>query len=183
MSLKFGILGLLSEEPLHGYEVKQRFEALLGGTRELNIGQVYTTFQRLERDRLIQPEGARGDRGKLAYAITEAGRTALEDWLGQPEENPQQLREDIYVKLLLAGRVANGSIEQILNAQRRVCLQQLHDLGGLEAQARRDGRGDLVLMLKGAILHSEADLKWIDVYAEQIRAEEKLRRSGGGKAD
>ena len=169
MSLKFGILGLLSEESLHGYEIKQRFEELLGGTREVNIGQVYTTFQRQERDQLIRPEGSRGDRGKLAYAITPEGREALAGWLGTPEENPQQLREEIYVKLLLAGRVAKGNLPAVLNAQRRVCLQQLHDLGELESQARRDGRGDLVLMVKGAILHTEADLKWIDVCAEQLQ--------------
>ena len=42
MSLKYGLLGLLTSEPLHGYEVKNRFEAMLGGTWEVNIGQVYT---------------------------------------------------------------------------------------------------------------------------------------------
>jgi DNA-binding PadR family transcriptional regulator len=168
MSLKFAMLGLLSLEPLHGYEIKQRFEDLLGGTVEVNIGQVYSTFQRLERDGLIQAEGVRGDRGKLSYGITDAGRGALEDWLNRPADNPQQLRDDIYVKLLLAGRVANGRLEGILNLQRRVFLQQLHDLGEHEAAARRDGRKDLALMIRGAILHTEADLKWIDACAEQI---------------
>jgi DNA-binding PadR family transcriptional regulator len=129
MSLKFGILGLLSQEPLHGYEIKQRFEDLLGGTWEVNIGQVYTTFQRLERDGLIQPDGGRGDRGRLSYSITGEGRRAFERWLVEPAEHPQQLREDVYVKLLLAGRVANGSLAGVLSGQRRACLQQLHDLG------------------------------------------------------
>jgi DNA-binding PadR family transcriptional regulator len=173
MSLRFGILGLLSQEPLHGYEIKQRFEDLLGGTWQVNIGQVYTTFQRLERDHLIQPEGTRGDRGKLTYTITDEGRQALKSWLSQPSEHPQQLREDIYVKLLLAGRVANGQLDSILNSQRRVCLQQLHDLGVLEASGRREGRTDLVLMVKGAILHTEADLKWIEACAEQLESERK----------
>jgi DNA-binding PadR family transcriptional regulator len=177
MSLRYGILGLLSREPLHGYEIKQRFEELLGGTWEVNIGQVYTTFQRLERDQLIQPLGSRGDRGKLSYAITEAGRQAFERWLDQPAEHPQQLREDIYVKLLLAARLANGRLWHILNGQRRVCLQQLHDLGELEARARREGRTDLALMLAGAILHTEADLKWIDACAEQLESETNRRRS------
>ncbi|GAC1652745.1 MAG: PadR family transcriptional regulator [Candidatus Dormibacteraceae bacterium] len=169
MSLKFGILGLLSEEPLHGYEIKQRFEDLLGGTWDVNIGQVYSTFQRMERDHLIEPTGDRGDRGRLAYSITDAGRRALTEWLGQPETNPQQLREDVYVKLLLAGRIANGSLDQLLVTHRRACLQQLHDLGGLEKQARQAGRRDVALILKGAILHSEADLKWIEACAEELR--------------
>ena len=77
------------------------------------------------------------------------------------------------MKLLLAGRVANGQLDGILNAQRRVCLQQLHDLGELEAEGRREGRTDLVLMVKGAILHTEADLKWIEACAEQLESEKK----------
>src|SRR5207247_155974 len=77
MSLRYGVLGLLAEEPLHGYEVKNRFEALLGGTWEVNIGQVYTTLQRLERDGLVRPLGRRGDRGKLLYELSASGRGAL----------------------------------------------------------------------------------------------------------
>jgi DNA-binding PadR family transcriptional regulator len=176
MSLKYGILGLLTEEPLHGYEVKQRFDELVGGTWDVNIGQVYSTLQRLERDRLIEPQGNRGDRGKLAYAITGDGLRALTDWLAHADENPQQLREEIYVKLLLAGRVANGSLDSLLTAHRRVCLQRLRDLSLLEAQARRDGRTDLVLIVKGAILHTEADLKWIDACGEQLHSETRVDR-------
>src|SRR6202047_4744857 len=107
VSLKYGVLGLLAEEPLHGYEVKNRFEAMLGGTWEVNIGQVYTTLQRLERDGLVRPVGERGDRGKLVYQLSDRGREALDAWLGQPESGPQELREEIYVKLLLAARLAN----------------------------------------------------------------------------
>ena len=64
MSLRYGILGLLAERAAHGYDVKTRYEDLLGGTREINIGQIYTTLQRLERDGLIEAEGDRGERGR-----------------------------------------------------------------------------------------------------------------------
>src|SRR5579864_526759 len=110
VSLRFGVLGLLAEEPLHGYEVKTRFEAMLGGTWEVNIGQVYTTLQRLERDGLVRPVGARGDRGKLQYELSGPGREVLDQWLAEPVSGPQQLHEDIYVKLLLATRLANGDL-------------------------------------------------------------------------
>lgn len=169
MSLRFGILGLLAEEPLHGYEVKTRFESLLGGTWEVNIGQIYSTLQRLERDGLVAPADDRGDRGKLPYHLTAAGRRSLDDWLRQPEDEPQQLREEIYVKLLLAGRLANGNVERLLADQRRVYLQRLKDLSGLERRSRDEGRHDLALLVRGAVLHTEADLKWTDAWAEEIR--------------
>src|SRR5256885_16427529 len=81
---------------------------MLGGTWEVNIGQIYTTLQRLERDGLVRPVGPRGDRGKLVYELSPEGQQALDQWLAQPDSGPQQLHEDIYVKLLLATRIANG---------------------------------------------------------------------------
>jgi len=87
-------MGLLAEEPLHGYEVKNRFEAMLGGTWEVNIGQIYTTLQRLARDGLVRPMGARGDRGKLLYELSPEGQNALSEWLAQPDSGPQQLHEE-----------------------------------------------------------------------------------------
>lgn len=166
MSLKYGVLGLLAEESLHGYEVKNRFEAMLGGTWEVNIGQVYTTLQRLERDGLVRPVGERGDRGKLQYELSEQGREALDDWLSRPESGPQELREDIYVKLLLAARLANGDLGSLLSRQKRAYLQRLRDLNQLENRARKDGRIDLARLVRGALLHTEADIKWIDELLE-----------------
>ena len=169
MSLKFGILGLLAGQPLHAYAVKARFQDLLGGSWEVNIGQVYTTLQRLERDGLVEPAQPRGDRGRLPYRLTEVGRKALEAWLAEPEPEPQQLREEIYLKLLLAARVADGELPALLARQRRVYLQRLRDLGVLEQEAKAQGRDDLVLLYKGAVLHTEADLKWVDACAQQIK--------------
>lgn len=168
MSLKFGILGLLGEAPLHGYEVKQRFEDLLGGTWEVNIGQVYQTLQRLERDGLVEPSGGRGDRGKQSFQATEAGRAAFEGWLRDPEKEPQQLREAVYVKFALLGRHADGRLPSLLEAQRRIYLQRLRDLADQERLAHQRGRSELALLFKGAQLHTEADLKWLDAYSDEI---------------
>lgn len=178
MSLKFGVLGLLAGQPLHGYDLKSRFEQLLGGAWEVNIGQIYTTLQRLERDGLVEGESTRGDRGRRSYRLTEGGAKTLNDWLEQPEAEPEQLREEIYLKLLLLGRRSDASVSDMLARQRRAYLQRLKDLAGLERRARQQGRDDLVLLIKGALLHAEADLKWLDVYGEDL----DNRRTRGGKA-
>src|SRR5579864_7577725 len=103
-----------------------------GGTWEVNIGQIYTTLQRLERDGLVRPVGERGDRGKLLYELSAEGKKALDEWLAQPDSGPQQLHEDIYVKLLLATRVANGGMPALLARHKRAYLQRLRDLNVLE---------------------------------------------------
>src|ERR1700730_6474520 len=162
MSLKYGVMGLLAEESLHGYEVKNRFEEMLGGTWEVNIGQIYTTLQRLERDGLVRPAGPRGDRGKQLYELSPEGQKALKQWLAQPDSGPPPLQEYISVKLLLSKRTANGDLGGILARQKRTYLQRLRDLNGLEERARRDGRIDLARLARGALLHTGAELKWMD---------------------
>lgn len=169
MSLRYGILGLLAERPAHGYDVKTRYEDLLGGTREINIGQIYTTLQRLERDGLIEAEGDRGERGKQAYRVTENGHQALHTWLANPQEEPQQLNEEMYVKMLLSSRLGNSSLDGLLSGQRRIHLQKIRDLSELEQRARRQDRFDLALLARGAIIHAEAELKWLDVAEVEMR--------------
>jgi DNA-binding PadR family transcriptional regulator len=166
MSLRFGVLGLLAEEPLHGYEVKQRFEEMLGGTWEVNIGSVYQALQRLERDGLVEATGDRGDRGRQAYRATEAGISGLQEWLEDPDAQPQLLREDFYVKLLLLGRHPNGHLERLLNRQRHVYLQRMRDLADQERIALERGRPQLALLFKGGQLHTEAELKFLDAVVE-----------------
>ena len=168
MSLRFGILGPLAEEPLHGYEVKQRFEEMLGGTWEVNIGSVYQALQRLERDGLVATTGDRGDRGRQAYLTTEAGVSALNEWLEDPDSQPQLLREDLYVKLLLLGRHRNGRLDRLLGRQRHVYLQRMRDLADQEKVARERGRPQLALLFKGGQLHTEAELKFLDAFVESM---------------
>lgn len=168
MSLRYGILGVLAEEPLHGYQIKSHFEALLGGGWEVNIGQIYSTLQRLERDGLIEAVGERGDRGKLAYQLTESGRQQLEQWLNEPETEPAYLREALFIKLVVLLRLAKGNVDAVLARQRRVYLQRLRDLAAHEHRARQEGNVDLVLLTKGAMLHTEADITWMDACLEEI---------------
>ena len=83
MSIKSGLLALLAEEPMYGYQLRARFEERTGATWPLNVGQVYTTLARLERDGLVEPAGDDGD-GHAIYRITDGGRDAVAEWLAEP---------------------------------------------------------------------------------------------------
>lgn len=174
MSLRFGILGLIADEALHGYEVKQRFEDMLGGTWDVNIGSVYQMLQRLERDGLVEAVGERGDRGRQAYRATRAGRTVVAEWLGGPDKQPELLRDEVYVKVLLLARAKDPDrerIRQVLDTQRRAYLQRLRDLADQERAARNGGGAagaSLALLFQAGRLHTEASLKWLDACAEEL---------------
>src|SRR2546428_12223300 len=115
VSLKFGILGLLAEQPLHGYDVKNRFESLLGGSWEVNFGQVYMTMQRLERGGLIEADGERGDRRKMAYRLADRGRQTPDEWLCRPASEPQPLRQGVYLEPRPSNRPAGCRPEHLLS--------------------------------------------------------------------
>src|ERR1700761_5255868 len=57
MSVRHALLALLSEGPKYGLQLRHEFETRTGEVWPLNVGQVYTTLQRLERDGLVEAEG------------------------------------------------------------------------------------------------------------------------------
>src|SRR5688572_21297399 len=101
MSVRFGLLALFAGGPKYGYQLRTEFEERTGGTWTVNVGQVYTTLERLERDGLVAADGA-NDEGRTMYAMTDAGRAALADWFGTPVPDGDRPRNELAVKLLMA---------------------------------------------------------------------------------
>jgi len=158
--LKYAILGLLAEAPRHGYEIKRGFERMLGSTWPLNIGQVYSTIARLERDGLVAcrevPQELLPNR--KVCRLTDAGREALQAWLREPALPSARLRVDFYLKLLVARRAGEADLCTIIWQQRQALLQALADLTPLLT----DGDEERRLLAEGLQLHLEADLKWLE---------------------
>jgi DNA-binding PadR family transcriptional regulator len=164
--MKFPILALLSRQPAHGYELKQALEQRFDGVLPpLNAGQVYTTLQRLERDGLVAGDRiAQSDRpNKRVYALTDAGQRAVREWLETPTAGAR-LKDEFFMKLALAGACADP--QDLIDTQRRTYLQALHDLDRLAANGAADGMARL--LIEGAALHLEADLKWLDLCEQRL---------------
>ena len=102
MSVKQGLLALLAEEPMYGARLRAEFEARTGGTWPLNVGQVYTTLARLERDGLVKAAGAADDEGRISYRLTEAGRREVAQWWLSPVDRDSAPRDELAIKLALA---------------------------------------------------------------------------------
>jgi DNA-binding PadR family transcriptional regulator len=86
MSLRYALLGLLAEEPASGYELTRSFERVLQRYAwHAQSSQIYPELSQLSKDGLVSVV-ERGARGRQTYAITEAGRAALRDWLRHPPE-------------------------------------------------------------------------------------------------
>lgn len=167
--LKYALLGLLAQEPRHGYDLKNAFETMLGGTWPLNVGQVYTTLSRLERDGLVEsqvvPQDLLPDR--KVYSLTQVGRDELELWLAQSTEGTIRLKDEFFIKLLVRQLVASDGASALIWEQRQVYIQKLAQLTALQDDPALNPATEL--LVEGAILHVKADLEWLDLCEERLK--------------
>lgn len=166
MSVRFALLGLLTQRPRHGYELHAAFEALIGGeqTWDLKPAQVYTTLARLEDGGLVVEEALEQGGGpeKRIYAVTPAGRQVLTEWLAAGVERDHG-RDEFFLKLMLALLTGAGTPVHMLQTQRALLYRELHAATTQRNDA--DPRLELarLLMLDKVIMHLEADLRWLDM--------------------
>ena len=166
MGIREGLFVLLGSGPKYGYQLKVEFEAATGEAWPLNVGQVYTTLQRLERDEKIEPEETDGE-GRHSYRLTESGREELLAWLTTPVDRKIPTRDEVAMKVLLV--LSSGVIPSadVIDAQRADTMAGLHDYTRL----RRDvSPGDLAwsLQLDRLILLCQAELRWLDRVEDAI---------------
>jgi len=167
--MRNALLALLAISPAHGYELKQAFEERFGAAwPPVNIGQVYVTLQRLHRDGLVAgAEVEQTDRpNKTVYQLTPAGRKELETWFTTPSAVPR-LRDDFVTRVLLAGATGMADPLGLINEQRTLYLRAIRQLSEVPFEAGREVLSGL--LVEGATLHLEADLKWLDRCEELFR--------------
>jgi len=172
--VRHAILALLAEAPAHGYDLKSRLEGSFGAAWPVvNIGQVYATLGRLERDGLVQSAAVAQESRpeKKVYVLTETGRAELHGWLAAPAEGPR-LTGDSFMKFLLAnlpGVTSVAARRAMVERQRTSWFQLLRDVNTRALAAQPASAG--MLLLEGAILHLQADLKWLELYEQNLSEE------------
>jgi DNA-binding PadR family transcriptional regulator len=162
MAVREGLLALLRDGPSHGYQLKTAFEAATGGTWALNVGQVYTTLDRLQRDGFVTSDEADGQK---RYAITAAGREELGDWwAGVPGDAPPP-RDELLLKVLLAVEDGPDHALEVIT-RHRTALTRL-----LQAHRRATrSHDDLAagLVAEALVARAEADLRWLDTCEARV---------------
>lgn len=174
MSVRQGMLALLAEQPMHGYQLKQQFEQRTGGTWPLNIGQVYTTVQRLVRDGLVEPVDD-ADADVERFRLTDAGRTESTAWWSTPVTRGAPARDELVIKLALAVTAPGVDVAGVVQAQRTETMRALRDYTRLKADhadgAAPAGRSELAwsLVLDNLIFDAEAEVRWLDHVEARVR--------------
>ncbi|MFE5940952.1 PadR family transcriptional regulator [Streptomyces sp. NPDC056480] len=170
MSIRHGLLALLERGPRYGSQLRTEFESRTGSTWPLNVGQVYTTLNRLERDGMVA-QGGEDAAGHALYAITDSGRAELRTWFEKPVDRTSPARDELAIKLAMAVGASGVDIRDVIQSQRRHTVKAMQDYTRLKAQAllavesggarERDDVAWL-LVLEQLIFQTEAEARWLD---------------------
>ena len=184
MSVRQALLALLEQGPMYGYQLRTEFERRTGSTWPLNVGQVYTTLTRLERDGLVTESGDDGE-GHVVYRVTDAGREEVATWFTTPVERTQPPRDELAIKLALAVTVPGVDVGTVIQQQRTATMAALQDYTRLKRGRAADPKGlspsgaDMAwsLVLDSLVFAAEAEIRWLD------HCEARLRRAQLERAD
>ena len=161
VSVRHALLALLSEGPKYGLQLGQEFEARTGDVWPLNMGQVYTTLQRLERDGLVESDDAADEGPQKGFRITPAGVAELDGWLHTPPDLSSPPRDELVIKVLVAMRLPNVDIVELVQAHRRHLVETMRDYTRLKEDADENDIG-LLLVADAEIYRLDAMIRWLD---------------------
>ncbi|MGE5672937.1 MAG: PadR family transcriptional regulator [Mycobacterium leprae] len=168
--MKEALLGLLAKGPAHGYDLKISLEQVLGRTSKVNVGQVYTALAKLEKEGLVTADRVAREQGTdmKVYALTASGQAELEHWFALPVERVE-LRDELFIKLSLARRTGRSDVTAIIRAQRKAYLEAIGELTALRTRYEEEQADEIGLLVENAILHLEADLRWLELWEQHRR--------------
>lgn len=178
MPVKHALLALLAERDLSGYELKLRFERVLGDFWQLNSGQVYSTLERMRRAGMVLRRVPAEEAARVVFAITPRGRRALTQWLATPVGRLRPVRDPLYVKLAFSRPEQIPLVLRAFAHERRRYDEAAQTLRALVARAPMSHGGRVRwLVAEAARLTYEAQLAWLACVTETLARAEPARRS------
>jgi DNA-binding PadR family transcriptional regulator len=161
MSVRHALLALLSEGPKYGLQLRQEFEAGTGEVWPLNVGQVYTTLQRLERDGLVESADPESEGPQKSYRLTVDGGRELDQWLRTPVDTWEPPRDELVIKVLVALRVPGVDVREVVQAHRRHVIEAMQRYTRLKGEAPEHDVA-LAVVVDAQIFRLEAVVRWLD---------------------
>jgi DNA-binding PadR family transcriptional regulator len=168
MSVRHALLALLSEGPKYGLQLRQEFEARTGEVWPLNVGQVYTTLQRLERDGLVESDDTTEDGSQKGFRITSEGEEELAVWLRTPPDLSSPPRDELVIKILIALRVPGVDVHEVVQTHRRYLVELMQEWTRLKEYAADRDLG-FALVVDAELFRLDSVIRWLDAADGRIK--------------
>ena len=168
MSVRHAMLALLSEGPKYGLQLREEFEARTGEVWPLNVGQVYTTLQRLERDGLVESDGTGEEGPQRGFRITAEGEQELARWLRTPPDLSSPPRDELVMKVLVALRVPSADVHEVIQAHRRYLVELMQEWTRIKED---DAGADLSMLLAvdAELFRLDSVVRWLDAAEGRVQ--------------
>ncbi len=168
MSVRHALLALLSEGPKYGLQLRQEFESRTGEVWPLNVGQVYTTLQRLERDGMVESDGTGEDGPQKGFRITVAGEEELTTWLRTPPDLSSPPRDELVIKVLVALRLPGIDVHEVVQVHRRHLIQLMQEWTRLKEYSAERDLG-FALVVDAELFRLDSVVRWLDAAEGRIK--------------
>jgi DNA-binding PadR family transcriptional regulator len=168
VSVRHALLALLSEGPKYGLQLREEFEARTGEVWPLNVGQVYTTLQRLERDGFVESDGADTEGPQKGYRITAAGRDDLDGWLRTPSDMATPPRDELVMKVLVALRVPGTDVAEVIQVHRRYLVELMQRWTRIK-ETGAESDMSLALVVDAELFRLDSVIRWLDAADGRIK--------------
>jgi DNA-binding PadR family transcriptional regulator len=160
------VLALLTRGPAHGYQLKVDYERLTRN-KPVNVGQIYQTLERLQRDGLVEREACEESERRIAYHATTTGRASAYDFLLDASAPHHGDRSEVAAKVLLAVEIPDFDAIAVIDAQRAALIRSVQ-------AARRQTRGQEIsvierLGIEAELAVTEAELRWLDLCEDELK--------------
>jgi PadR family transcriptional regulator AphA len=184
MTIEFAILGLLSWQPMAGYDIKKMFAGSPVLYWSGNNNQIYTTLVKLHKDGLVsRTTELQEDRPpRKIYSITTKGLAELRKWVLSEPELPQ-LKNGFLIQLAWADRLNPGELDALLEKYEGEMQMQLSMLRVQQRSLSPSGRrreayidAALARTPREAILWNMVRENWISFYQNELDWVRKLRK-------
>ena len=170
VSLRYFILGLLTQQPMSGYDIKRFLKGLSWLIGSPGGGSLYPVLRTLRQEDLVTVEVVPGlDRPpRKIYSLTEAGRQALQAWIEQPMAANAPLKAFV-MRLLLADSHSPAGLSAHLQ-QRRAQVAAYHAAlaNGIELPSAKLRKGQQLALDYGLAV-ATAELAWLDSTLDRLR--------------
>ncbi len=165
LSYEYALLGFLSQQPMHAYEIQQRLRQTSGLRLVWTVkqGQLYALLARLEEEGYIASalEPQEGHPPRKMLSLTTQGEETLQRWLVEPVRRPRQFRQEFLAKLFLASQAGPATLRRLLESQVAANLRLLEDQQSQIDSAPLDQPYER-LVYRWRAAQTEAHLRWLD---------------------
>jgi len=168
MSVRHAVLALLSEGPKYGLQLRHEFEERTGEVWPMNVGQIYTTLQRLERDGLVVSDETDVDGPQKAFRLTSEGASELDEWLRTPPDLGAPPRDELVIKVLVAMHVPGVDVHEVIQAHRRRVVELMQEWTRVKRDASEEDTS-LALVVDAELFRLDSVVRWLDAADSRLR--------------